>query len=159
MTVRSKDVHFPLAVTWAGGRDVHVRVEGKDALAVAPPIQFRGTDPSVWSPEDLFVGAAASCLAVTFTGIAARAGLVLTELHVDADGVCGLRPDGRYGFTRLSLRLEVVSEDPGTARELAEQAERSCLVAVSLDVPVELEIVSRERDRRASGRSPAHLEA
>jgi organic hydroperoxide reductase OsmC/OhrA len=58
---------------------------------------------------------------------------------VDGDGVVGLRPDGRFGFTRLLLRLEVEVE-PGheeQARELAEKAEAGCLVSVSLDLPVE----------------------
>ncbi len=46
---------------------------------------FRGTDPATWSPEDFFVAAAASCLAVTFTGLAARAGLSYSKLKVDAE--------------------------------------------------------------------------
>lgn len=142
MAVKAKDVHFPLSVEWLDGRAVEVRVDGKDALEVAPPVQFRGTDATVWSPEDLFVGAAASCLAVTFTGLAGRAGLDFTELRVDGDGVCGIRPDGRYGFTRLSLRLFVAAEDEPAARSLAEKAERSCLVSASLDVPVDVEIVT-----------------
>ncbi|HZC30319.1 MAG TPA: OsmC family protein [Gaiellaceae bacterium] len=142
MSIRPKEFHFPLAVRWDAGRRVEVRVRGKDALAVAPPVQFHGTDPSVWSPEDLFVGAAASCLAVTFTGIAERAGLAYTDLRVEADGTCGTRPDGRFGFTRVVLRLEVASDDEAKARELAEQAERSCLVAASMDVPVDLEITT-----------------
>ena len=38
--------------------------------------------------------------AVTFTGLAARAGITYTKLKVDADGVAGMRNDGRFGFTR-----------------------------------------------------------
>ena len=84
---------------------------------------FRGTDPSTWSPEDFFVAAAASCLAVTFTGLAERAGLTYTSLSVDADGVAGKRADGRFGFTRLVLRLEVET-DPADAEQARELAER-----------------------------------
>ena len=108
---------------------------------------FRGTDPSAWSPEDFFVAAAASCLAVTFTGLAARAGLAYTSLRVDADGVAGKRDDGRFGFTRLLLRLELETEpaDEARARALAEEAERTCLVSASLDLPVETMIEVRRR--------------
>lgn len=115
------------------------RVEGKPAIEVTPPLVFRGTDPSTWSPEDFFVAAAAACLAVTFTGLAARAGLSYTRLKVDGDGVAGKRADGRFGFTRLLLRLqlEAESDQQAQARRLAEQAEQTCLVSASLDLPVE----------------------
>lgn len=141
-SVRPKEFHFPLRVDSVGGRRVRAEVEGKEPVEVCPPLVFSGDDPSTWSPEDFFVAAAASCLAVTFTGIAARACFDYDNLRVDADGVCGQRPDGRFGFTSLWLRLELVTdEDPVEARRLAERAEETCLVAASLDVPVETEIV------------------
>lgn len=138
-TVRPKEFHFPLHVEWTGERRVEAQVEGKPAIAITPPPVFRGTDPTVWSPEDFFVAAAASCLAVTFTGLAGRAGLDYSQLAVDADGVCSTRPDGRFAFTRLQLRLTLSTDasQEALARELAEQAEHNCLVSSSLDLPVE----------------------
>ena len=148
-TVRTKEFHFPLRVEWGGVRRVVAQVEGKPPIEITPPPVFRGTDPATWSPEDFFVAAAASCLAVTFTGLAERAGLEYAELAVDADGVCGRRDDGRFGFTRLELRLELETDAArtGEARQLAEEAERNCLVSNSLDLPVETTIVVRERLR------------
>ena len=143
--VRPKEFHFPFSVEWIGERRVAAQVEGKPAIEVTPPPVFRGTDPTAWSPEDLLVAAAASCLAVTFTGLAARAGLTYAKLKVDADGVAGTRTDGRFGFTHLLLRL-AVETDPNEeeqARQLAEQAEATCLVSASLDLPVETEIEVR----------------
>ena len=67
--IRSKEFHFPVSTEWIGERRVAVRVEGKQTIEITPPPEFRGTDPTTWSPEDLFVAAAASCLAVTFTGL------------------------------------------------------------------------------------------
>ncbi len=144
-TVRAKEFHFPLAVEWTGGRRVVARVEGKPGIEVAPPPEFRGVDPATWSPEDFFVGAAASCLAVTFTGLAERAGLSYRSLEVHGDGVAGKREDGRFGFTRLLLRLalELDPGDEALARELAAKAEETCLVSASLDVPVEVEVEVR----------------
>jgi organic hydroperoxide reductase OsmC/OhrA len=141
--VRPKEFHFPLFVEWLGGRRVAARVEGKTPIEIAPPPEFRGTDPTVWSPEDVLVASAAGCLAVTFTGLAERAGLSSRSLRVEADGVVGRRDDGRFGFTRIALRLEV-GTDPGMeeeARRLAEEAERSCLVASSLDLPTDTVVV------------------
>lgn len=143
-TPRPKTFHFPLAVEWVGDRRVVARVDGKPVVEVAPPPVFRGVDPDVWSPEDLFVASAASCLAVTFTGLAARAGVAYSGLTVEADGVAGMREDGRFGFTRLVLRLLVVGDEDGKLRQLAERAEESCLVSASLALPVDVEIdVSR----------------
>ena len=146
-TVRPKEFHFPLTVDWLGGRRVAAHVEGKPMVEVTPPPVFSGTDPTAWSPEDLFVAAGASCLAVTFTGLAARAGLTYTSLRVDADGIAGTRDDGRFGFTRLLLRIEIETDpdEQGLARELAEQAEASCLVSASLDLPVETAVEVKGR--------------
>jgi organic hydroperoxide reductase OsmC/OhrA len=148
-TVRPKEFHFPLSVEWLGERRVAARVEGKPAIEITPPPVFGGTDPATWSPEDFFVAAAASCLAVTFTGLAARAGLPTTSVNVHADGVAGRRGDGRFGFTRLLLRLELETEpgDEARARALAEEAERTCLVSASLDLPVETVIEVRRSER------------
>ena len=141
-SVRPKKFHFPVVVDWAGGRRVIAQVEGKAPVEIAPPTVFSGDDPSAWSPEDFFVAAAASCLAVTFTGIAQRAELEYDRLTVVADGVCGLRPDGRFGFTGLSFRFELETPaDRARALELAERAEETCLVAASLDVPTDTKIV------------------
>jgi len=144
--VRRKEFHFPLTVEWTGERRVAARVDGKPVIEITPPPVFRGTDPSTWSPEDFFVAAAASCLAVTFTGLAARAGLSYSGLTVDGDGVAGTRSDGRFGFTRLLLRLEVETDpaDEARARELAETAEQTCLVSASLDLPVETVVETRQ---------------
>jgi organic hydroperoxide reductase OsmC/OhrA len=141
--VRAKEFHFPVAIDWLGGRRVVARVEGKQPVDVMPPPVFSGTDPAAWSPEDFFVAAAAACLAVTFTGLAEREGLSYESLHVGGDGVAGMREDGRFGFTRLLLRLAIDTRggDVETARRLAHTAEARCLVAASLDVHVETDIV------------------
>ncbi len=146
-TARPKEFHFPLAVEWLGERRVRARAEGKPAIEIATPPVFRGTDPTVWSPEELLVAAAASCLAVTFSGLAARDRLTYTKLKVNGDGLVGRRADGRFGFTRLLLWLEFETEtgQAEQARELAERAEATCLVSVSLDLPVETVIEVRTR--------------
>jgi organic hydroperoxide reductase OsmC/OhrA len=152
--VRAKEFPFPLIVEWVGGRRVSAKVEGKHPIEIAPPPVFHGTDPSAWSPEDFFVAAAASCLAVTFTGLAERAGVSYENLKVDGLGVCGQREDGRFGFTRLRLQLTVEADtaDAPPVRGLAEKAEATCLVSASLDLPVEvsIDVWSPESARPAS---------
>lgn len=145
-SVRVKEFHFPVSVEWLEERRVAAQVEGKPAIEITSPPVFQGSDPATWSPEDFFVAAAASCLAVTFTGLASRAGLRYASLSVEGDGVAGKRADGRFGFTRLCLRLEVETEpaDETQARRLAEQAEQTCLVSASLDLPIETVVEVRQ---------------
>jgi organic hydroperoxide reductase OsmC/OhrA len=140
--VRPKEFHFPVAVGWTGGRRVSAVVAGKQPIEITPPPEFRGTDPTTWSPEDFFVAAAASCLAVTFTGLAERAELAFTSFSVHGDGVAGRRDDGHFGFSRLLLTVdvEVAPGNEEQARALIEKADETCLVSVSLDLPIETDI-------------------
>jgi organic hydroperoxide reductase OsmC/OhrA len=76
---------------------------------------------------------------VTIAALAAHDRLPLRELEVHAEGVVGRRDDGRFGFLRIeqhvSLETDEAYED--AAQALVAKAEASCLVAVSLDLPVE----------------------
>jgi len=140
--MRAKEFSFPVAVEWLGDTRVATRVEGKREIETSSPPEFRGKDATIWSPEDFFVASAASCLAVTLQGIAGRRDLPLHALTVSGEGVVGRRDDGAFGFTRIRL-LVAIKTDTGQeelAREVAQKAEEGCLVAVSLDLPVELEV-------------------
>jgi len=140
--MRVKEFSFPVSVEWLGDTRVATRIGGKKEIETSSPLEFRGKDATIWSPEDFFVGAAASCVAITLAGIAERRGLPLRGLEVSGTGVVGRREDGKFGFSRMSLRV-AVKTDAGQeelAREVAQKAEADCLVAVSLDLPIELEV-------------------
>jgi uncharacterized OsmC-like protein len=144
-SVRPKEFHFPgnsrMARRAACRRPRGGQAGDRDHLTTGLPWQR----PHHLESRRLLVTATASCLAVTFTGLASRVGLAYTSLSVDGDGVAGKRADGRFGFTRLSLRLELETEarDEAQARALAEEAARTCLVSASLDLPVETVIEVR----------------
>jgi organic hydroperoxide reductase OsmC/OhrA len=143
--VRHREFRFPVEVVWDAGRRTTARVDGKAPLRVATPPEFRGTDPDLWSPEDAFVAAAGSCLAVTIAALAEREQLPVRGLSVQAEGVVGRRPDDRFGFVRIEQTVELET-DPGcedTARAVVAKAEDSCLVRVSLDLPVKTAVEIR----------------
>jgi peroxiredoxin-like protein len=141
----AREFRFPVEIAWEGGRRTTARVAGKEPLPVATPPEFRGTDPTAWSPEDAFVAAAGSCLAVTIAALAEHARVPLLELSVRSEGVVGRRADGRFGFVRIEQAVELATEQESTqaARELVAKAEETCLVSVSLDVPVETTVEVR----------------
>jgi organic hydroperoxide reductase OsmC/OhrA len=108
-------------------------------MPIATPPEFHGTDPDTWSPEDAFVAAAGSCLAVTIAALAEREQFPLRELSVTAVGVVGRRVDGKFGFVRIEQTVELMTdpEHEDVARALVAKAEDGCLVTVSLDLPVQ----------------------
>ena len=137
--MRAKEFNFPVTIEWLGGTRVATRVSGKKEIETSSPPEFRGTDPSIWSPEDFLVAATASCIAITLAGIAERRGLPLHALAVSGEGTVGRREDGCFGFTRMTLRAEIDTDEgmEELAREIAHKAEEGCLVTVSLDLPIE----------------------
>jgi organic hydroperoxide reductase OsmC/OhrA len=143
---RAKEYVFPVRAEWVSGRTVVSGAVGKPALVVSPPVEFNpDADPALWSPEDLFCSAAATCLALGVARLAAAAAVPLLELSVSADGTVTQREDGRFGFTRLAQVVDV-SVAPGreaAARDVVARAEASCLVAASLDVAIETTVVVR----------------
>ncbi len=82
-----REFRFPVAIEWAGGRRTVALVEGKEPLVIATPPEFTGTDPELWSPEDAFVAAAGSCLAVTIAALAEHGKLPLRSLDVHGGSV------------------------------------------------------------------------
>ena len=147
--IRHREFRFPVAIAWRGGRRTTAQVGGKEALPIATPPEFKGTDPDLWSPEDAFVAAAGSCLAVTIAALAEQAELPMHELSVSADGVVGRRPDGRFGFVRIEQAVTAETDDEyaDALRAVIARAEETCLVSVSLDLPVETTV---EISRRVS---------
>lgn len=140
--IRHREFSFPVEVTWDGGRRTTATVDGKPPLPIATPPEFKGTNPDMWSPEDAFVAAAGSCLAVTIAGLVEREHVPMDALTVRAEGVAGRRPDGRFGFIRIneSVTAETAAEHADALRALIDRAEESCLVSVSLDLPVDLTV-------------------
>lgn len=145
--MRAREFRFPVAISWEGGRRTSAHIDGKQPLEIVPPPEFRGPDPTTWSPEDAFVTAAASCLAVTITGLVERSAFPLHSLEVSAEGVVGARDDGKFGFTAINQTVELET-DPGReneARAVVERAEDDCLVSVSLALPVQTVVNIRAR--------------
>jgi organic hydroperoxide reductase OsmC/OhrA len=148
----AREFRFPVDIEWAGGRRAVALVDDKEPLVISTPPEFKGTDPTLWSPEDAFVAAAGSCLAVTIAALAERAEVPLRRLDVHAEGVVGRRADGRFGFIRIEQAVEV-DTDAGhedAVRALVGQAEEGCLVAVSLALPVETAVEVRVPAEAAS---------
>ena len=138
-TVHAKEFHFPVTVEWLGERRVAARVEGKPAVEIAPPPVFRAPIRPHGVPRTSSSLPRPPVSPSPSPGLPPAPASPTQQLKVDGDGIAGKRSDGRFGFTRLLLRvqLETDAADEAQVRELAEQAEQTCLVSASLDLPIE----------------------
>jgi organic hydroperoxide reductase OsmC/OhrA len=109
-------------------------------IAAGAPPQFGGSD-RVWSPEELLVGAVLECLWTTFEAYAQREGLVAHGWSGQGVGVLDRSSTGPV-FTSIALAVTIVVDpaDVERARNVLATAERHCIVARALNVPITLEV-------------------
>ena len=124
----------------AGGRNGVVHAEGVlSCISFSAPPEFLG-EPGRWTPEHFLVTAVASCFVSTFSGIAEKSCLRFVSFNLDAEGVLG-NDDGFWRFTEIKLRPVVTvlkEEDRDRAIRLLEKAQKSCLIARTLQCKVAL---------------------
>ncbi len=124
----------------AGGRNGVVSAEGVlSCISFSVPPEFLG-EQGHWTPEHFLVAAVARCFVSTFSGIAEKSRLEFGSFNLDAEGLLD-NSEGVWRFTEIKLR-PIVSvlrgEDRDRAIRLLEKAEKSCLIARSLQCKVTL---------------------
>ena len=124
----------------AGGRNGVIHAEGVlPCISFSAPPEFLG-EPGRWTPEHFLVAAVASCFVSTFSGIAEKSRLEFASFKLDAEGMLD-NEDGLWRFAEIKLRPVVTvlkEEDHDRAIRLLEKAEKSCLIARSVQFKVTL---------------------
>ena len=113
--------------------------EGKSAaiLGSSDPA-FRG-DPARYNPEELLVGALATCHMLWVLHLCADAGIVVTEYSDEAWGEMVEHAGGSGEMTRVVLRPRMRITDSGRAPEVPaihDRAHAACCLARSVRFPV-----------------------
>ena len=137
--VRFKTFTYKTNVKWEERRSGTLASDGKPALRVASPPEFKG-EAGVWTPEDLFVAAVEICQMTTFLAYAERKQLQVISYQSHANGVLEYI-NGDYRFTRIVLFPTVVianSASEDEAHRLLDEAHKHCLVANSIESIVEV---------------------
>jgi organic hydroperoxide reductase OsmC/OhrA len=123
------------------GGSVWLDGDNLQTLDTELPAQFGGTGDR-WSPETLFVGAVATCLALTFRGVARARRLTWTSFRCEAEGVLD-RVEEALQFTWINIHVHVSvpsAADIADVRGAISKAERTCLVSNSLKSDVRVEV-------------------
>ena len=144
MEVRSKVYMYHASVKWTEQRKGVISCAGKPDIQVATPPEFKGHE-GIWSPEDLFVASANTCVMTTFLAVAERSGLAFTSYESAAEGRLEL-VEGKFQFTAITLKPTITlpaNGDAAKARELIEKAEATCLISNSMKARVTVEATIR----------------
>ncbi|GIP40880.1 hypothetical protein J31TS4_41600 [Paenibacillus sp. J31TS4] len=147
---------FLLTGTWTGGLGGggRVRADGLDA-AVSAPKAFGGTGEGS-NPEELLLGAAATCYMITFGMYAERLELPIAEMTLACEGQVSRRGSVRFEAIvhRPAIRLApgATAEDEERVLRAALQAEQACMITKALqgNVAVRTEPVIVREDREDS---------
>lgn len=149
----SPELHrYQVRVRWTGNlgtgtqgyrgysRDHEIVMAGKPAIPATSGLSPR-SDPGRVNPDELLVGALASCHMLWYLHLCAEAGVVVESYEDEAEGHLRLDPDGGGRFIEATLRPRVGLRAGPRARavELHEEAHRRCFVANSVNFPVHVE--------------------
>jgi peroxiredoxin-like protein len=137
---RYKTFEYTTNTTWKQNRIGTIGSNGKPALEVASPPEFKGV-PGVWTPEDMFVAAIETCHMTTFLAFASRANIGLKSYESNAKGILDF-DDGGYRFTKVLLTPHVVVDartDIDEVLDTMHNAHKSCLVGRSVTTNIEVQ--------------------
>ena len=129
-------LHYHTAYQWSGeGAAGETSIDGPPPLAVGSP-----HDPARYSPEHLLVVAAETCLANYVLLLAGLSKIEVRDYRSTAEGEL-MREKAGYRFKRILIRprLTVTAGNEAPAERVLEKAHSLCLVARSLNCPVEME--------------------
>ena len=133
---------YPVAVRWTGERrGIGSSRDGLPDLEFAPPPAFNGPQ-GVWTPEHLFVLAAASCWLTTFLAVAAASKVEVDAVECPGEGALERGDDRLFRITRIVLRPRIRvarQSDQDLVLRLAQKAESVCLIRNSMRTEITLE--------------------
>ncbi|MBO3284461.1 OsmC family protein [Paenibacillus sp. FSL M8-0228] len=125
---------FLLKADWNGGRNSDGRIEaGQLRTAISIPAEMGG--PGVGTnPDEMLLGAAATCYLITLAAMMERASLPVASLALKSEGIVDVT-NNIFTYRRIVHRPQVQLAADATesqieqALRLAEQAETSCMIS------------------------------
>ncbi|WP_042143978.1 OsmC family protein [Paucisalibacillus sp. EB02] len=135
--------HFHLKADWPGGRNSEGYIEsGNLKVKVSIPPEMDG--PGVGTnPDEMLLGAAATCYIITLAAMIERANLPLKEMSLESEGIVDVT-NGVFTYKKIIHRPTVVLTDNASEQDyallgkLVQKAEKSCMISRAIQGNVEL---------------------
>ena len=118
-----------------------ITMSGISETEVGPPPQYGGS-PNSLNPEEMFVAAVNSCLMLVFFHFVDKFEINVLSYNSEAEGKVEKTKNG-LRFTEIQVRVKVRSDDTVSVQkiqEIAQLADRYCLVSNSLACPVQYDV-------------------
>ena len=140
---------YETQVYWEGERRGVVEFGDLAPIVVSAPSELGG-EPGFWTPEQLLVSAAETCLMESFLAIADRSHLPIVSYRSSAFAKLEHVSGRQLVFTKLWVRPVIEIErttDRRRAAGVLESARAACSVTSALRLPIEVEpqIISADR--------------
>jgi len=128
---------FKNAIRCVAGSPAVTTMSGAKEAEIGSPLEYGGSADTL-NPEEMFVASINSCLMLVFYHFADKSGVVIESYEASAEGTVEKTRNG-LRFTNVNVQAQVKAEAEdvtGKLHELAELAERFCLVSNSVNCPV-----------------------
>ncbi|MCP3027482.1 OsmC family protein [Halobacillus sp. A5] len=137
--------HFHLKADWPGGRNEVGRIEaGQLKTKISIPKEMDGPNIGT-NPDELLLGAAATCYIISLAAMIERARLPLAHMEMDSEGIVDVT-DGIFTYKKIIHKPKVYLTNKAENKQLkrldklVKQAESSCMISKAIAGNVELEL-------------------
>ncbi|WP_249869373.1 OsmC family protein [Oceanobacillus saliphilus] len=137
--------HFHLKADWPGGRNSEGYIEAgnlQTKISIPPEMDGPGVGTN---PDEMLLGAAATCYIITLAAMIERADLPLDEMSLESEGIVDVT-NGVFTYKKIihrptvSLKENATDEQHSKLKKLVEKAEKSCMISRAIQGNVELEL-------------------
>ena len=137
--------HFHLEAKWPGGRnDTGTIQTGNLQTVVSIPPEMAG--PGIGTnPDEMLLGAAATCYIITLAAMLERSHIEKEELHMHSEAIVNVT-NGVFTYQKIIHQPHLVlpsttpDRDYNKAIQLVEKAEASCMISRALKGNVTIEL-------------------
>ncbi|WP_223596106.1 OsmC family protein [Neobacillus bataviensis] len=137
--------HFHLKANWPGLRNDVGEIETanlKTKVSIPPEMKGPGVGTN---PDEMLLGAAATCYIITLAAIMERSGLEKESLTMESEGIVDVTK-GVITYKKIIHRPHIVLKRNAAEKEielahrLAKKAEASCMISRAVQGNVEMEL-------------------
>ncbi|WP_010097627.1 OsmC family protein [Ornithinibacillus scapharcae] len=137
--------HFHLKADWPGGRNSEGFINaGNLKTKISIPTEMDG--PGIGTnPDEMLLGAAATCYIITLAAMIERANLPLKEMSLESEGIVDVT-NGVFTYKKIihrptvSLTNVASDKDYELLEKLVQKAEKSCMISRAIQGNVALEL-------------------
>lgn len=137
--------HFLLKAHWPGLRNDVGEIEAKNLKTkVSIPSEMDGTGIGT-NPDEMLLGAAATCYIITLAAMMQRSGLEKENLTMESEAIVDVT-NGILTFKKIIHRPHIILKQNASEKEftlaerLAKKAETSCMISRAIQGNVEMEL-------------------